>query len=211
MITADQSGQEVPHSAPRATALIEGPLACQFFPFQKESTINDWFVSCIDDDQVAGIVLFCRTFVPNTITDVNGVVENDTDTRVIPVLRARSRNALPVQDLADGICTLVFLDCEPEDLPHRGHFRFRSQNIFAVFAARCIGYALTTIAIRYATSVEVTTFGIFPHTLQGFSSQVHRVKLIDNLDHPFIQKALRGLGVEVFSDGFYNNPMFPQQ
>jgi hypothetical protein len=100
---------------------------------------------------------------------------------------------------------------EVEDLADHGHVLLVREREHPVLAAVLVGDLLDAVAERDAPAVDVPALGVLAHALDGLGREVHRVELVDDLDHPLVEEALGGLGVEVLGDRLDGDAVLAEQ
>ena len=80
-----------------------------------------------------------------------------------------------------------------------------------MLAPRGVGHPLDAVAVRGLPAVVVAALGVLAHALHGLGREVHRVELVDDLDHPLVEEALRRLRIVVLGDGLHRHAVLPQQ
>ncbi len=168
--------------------------------------VDDGGVGVLDDDALslfgglASIAALLAALEPDEVAEVGAVVEEGVDRRACPVRAPRRANALGVEGVGDRLHAEALRGRHLEDALHELDLTVGSEDEVTVLAALAVGLPLQAIAEGHAAAVDVAALGVLLHPLERLGGQVHRVELVDDLDHPLVEEALGGVGVEVLGD-----------
>ena len=215
-VTADdEAGEQVADVVARGVVLDEAAAGGQALAQLEGLAIHQGRVSVLLDDPLGLVVggpahtADLARSVPYLVADVDPVLQDEVDRSLVPVSRAGRADAPAVQRVGDAGRAQAFLGGKAEDLPHSIHLVFGAEHQAAVFAA-IDQHLLQPVAVGRAATVVVAALRVLLHPLHGLGGQVHRVELIDYLDHALVEEALGRVGVEVLRDGLHHHTLAPE-
>lgn len=166
--------------------------------------------------QSPGAVLFAAVAAdllalePDEVAGVDAVLEDGVDGRGVPVAGARTGHALLVQQVGEALAAEAVVGRQVEAAPDDGHLVLGAGRELAVLPAAHLDL-LQPVAVGDAPAVDEAPLGVLAHALHGLGGEVHRVELVDHLDHPLVQEALGGLGVVGLGDGLHRDAVLAEQ
>ena len=126
------------------------------------------------------------------------------------MLRPRARDPEPVELVRDRPRAHALEHGHVEDaLDVRHGFRI-AEHEPAVLLAAGVRPLLDPVAVGDRAAVVVAALGVLGHALHRLGREVHRVELVDDLDHALVQEPLRRGGVEVLGDALDHRSVLPK-
>jgi len=217
-VTPDEAAEQVLDVLFLRASPVERAFGGEFSAPLEETAVHQRFVGVLDDDLFglgvghSGAVLTrLAPLEPHAVAHVGAVVEDVVDGRGVPVLAAWCADGFAVERVGDALAAHPLDGCHVEDPPEDSDFLLRSRCESRVLSSTALDDPFQTVAVGNATAVAIPPLGILPHPLDCLGGQVHRVELVDDLDHPFVQEALWRLRVVVLGDRLDRDAVFAQQ
>jgi len=218
VVAPDEPAEQVLDVLLLGAALGEGALGGDLPAAHEQLAVHQRLVGVLDDDLLGlgggppgAVVAGLAALEPHAVAHVGAVVEDVVDGGGVPVRTGGRVDAVTVEGVGDALAAHPVVRGQVEDASDDGDLLLRPGRQPGVGSLATVGDPLQPVAVGHAAAVAVAALRVLPHPLDRLGGQVHRVELVDDLDHPLVEEPLRRLRVVVLGDRLDRDAMLAQQ